>query len=140
MLGVVVVVENGQGRYQQEVIVGQYYLIVDELESVGGVDVGLVFFDYLMVVLGGCILMILCMYVECKGWLLIWISVSLNYEKLEVEGSLCDWINWIIMLEGEFVFEQCLCLFDIVNKCFVYCVFSQLLLIVSQFVEQVLIL
>ena len=40
MSGSVVVTENGMGRYQQEVIVGQHRLIADEPENVGGEDKG----------------------------------------------------------------------------------------------------
>lgn len=135
MSGVVVVAENGQGRYQQEVIVGQHHLIADEPESVGGADAGPAPFDYLMAALGGCTSMTLRMYAERKGWPLTRISVSLNHEKLEVEGSPRDRINRTITLEGELAPEQRLRLLDIANKCPVHRALSQPLLIVSQLAE-----
>lgn len=135
MSGVVVVAENGQGRYQQEVIVGQHHLIADEPESVGGADAGPAPFDYLMAALGGCTSMTLRMYAERKGWPLTRISVSLNHEKLEVEGSPRDRINRTITLEGELAPEQRQRLLDIANKCPVHRALSQPLLIVSQLAE-----
>jgi putative redox protein len=135
MSGVVVVAENGQGRYQQEVIVGQHHLIADEPESLGGADAGPAPFDYLMAALGSCTSITLRMYAERKEWPLTRISVSLNHEKLEFEGSMRDRINRIIALEGELSPEQRQRLLEIANKCPTHRALSQPLLIASQLAE-----
>ena len=54
MSGTVVVRENGQGRYQQEVIVGQHRLIADEPVSVGGAGAGPAPLEFLMAGPGAC--------------------------------------------------------------------------------------
>ena len=135
MSDVVVVAENGQGRYQQEVIVGQHHLIADEPVSVGGADAGPAPFDYLMAALGSCTSMTLRMYAERKGWPLTRISVTLNHEKVEFEGSPRDRLNRTIILEGELSPEQRQRLLEIANKCPTHRALSQRLLIASQLAE-----
>jgi len=44
----VVVRENGQGRYQQEVIAGEHRLLADESVNVGGADAGPAPLDFVM--------------------------------------------------------------------------------------------
>ena len=48
----VVVRENGQGRYQQEVIVGEHRLLADEPVAAGGADAGPAPLEYVMAGLG----------------------------------------------------------------------------------------
>ena len=67
MSDIVIVTENGKGRYQQAVTVGQHQLIADEPENVGGNDAGPAPFDFLMAGLGACTSMTLRMYAERKG-------------------------------------------------------------------------
>jgi putative redox protein len=135
MSGVVVVAENGQGRYQQDVIIGQHNLIADEPENVGGGDAGPAPFDYLMAALGSCTSITLRMYAERKGWPLTRISVALSHEKLESAGSLRDRISRTITLEGELSSEQRQRLLEIANKCPTHRALSQPLLIASQLAE-----
>ena len=54
MSGIVVVAENGKGRYQQAVAAGQHQLIADEPASMGGGDAGPAPFDFIMSGLGAC--------------------------------------------------------------------------------------
>ncbi|MEN9478135.1 MAG: hypothetical protein RLZZ300_2276, partial [Pseudomonadota bacterium] len=54
MSGIVVVAENGKGRYQQAVAAGQHQLIADEPASMGGSDAGPAPFDFIMAGLGAC--------------------------------------------------------------------------------------
>jgi putative redox protein len=93
MSGIVVVAENGKGRYQQEVSVGQHRLIADEPESVGGADAGPAPFDYLMAALGACTSMTLRMYAERKEIALTGVSVELDHEKVDIDGKPRDRIN-----------------------------------------------
>lgn len=121
----VVVAENGQGRYQQAVTVGQHQLIADEPVSMGGADAGPAPFDFIMAGLGACTSMTLRMYAERKGLALTRINVALNHEKVEVDGVPRDRIERTISIEGELTAEQRQRLFEIANKCPVHRALSQ---------------
>lgn len=131
MSGVVVVAENGQGRYQQAVTVGEHSLIADEPASVGGADAGPAPFDFLMAALGACTSMTLRMYAERKSLALTRVSVALTHEKVEIEGILRDRINRTITLEGELTADQRQRLLEIANKCPIHRALGQPLLIAS---------
>ena len=121
MSGVVVVAENGQGRYQQGVTVGQHQLIADEPASMGGADAGPAPFDFLMSGLGACTSMTLRMYAEIKQLPLSGIDVQLTHEKIEVEGlGKVDHIERIITLSGELSPAQRTRMLEIANKCPMY--------------------
>ncbi|MBS1138574.1 MAG: OsmC-like protein [Proteobacteria bacterium] len=129
MSGVVVVAENGQGRYQQAVTIGQHQLIADEPVSVGGADAGPAPFDFLMSGLGACTSMTLRMYAERKGLPLTKVSVTLSHEKVEVDGVTRDCIHRKIALEGDLRDEQRQRLMEIANKCPVHRALSQSILL-----------
>jgi len=135
MSGIVVVAENGKGRYQQEVSVGQHRLIADEPESVGGADAGPAPFDYLMAALGACTSMTLRMYAERKEIALTGVSVELDHEKVDIDGKPRDRINRRITLSGDLSAEQRQRMLEIANKCPVHRALSQPLLIASSLVE-----
>lgn len=135
MSGIVVVAENGKGRYQQEVSVGQHRLIADEPENVGGADAGPAPFDYLMAALGACTSMTLRMYAERKEIALTGISVELDHEKVDIDGKLRDRINRRITLSGDLSAEQRQRMLEIANKCPVHRALSQPLLIASSLAE-----
>lgn len=136
MSGIVVVMENGKGRYQQEVIAGQHHLLADEPASVGGADAGPAPFDLLMAALGSCTSMTLRMYAERKELPVRKISVALSHERLQIDGSLRDRINRTITLEGDLSAEQRQRMLEIANKCPIHRAISQPLLIASQLAEQ----
>lgn len=122
----VIVSENGQGRYQQEVIVGgRHRLIADEPESVGGADAGPAPFDFILAGLGACTAMTLRMYAERKEWPLAGVSVELSLDKVEVDGKPADRIDRVITLTGELSAEQRERLLDIANKCPVHRLLQQ---------------
>ena len=122
MTDVVVVAENGKGRYQQAVTVGQHQLLADEPVDVGGADAGPAPFDFVMAGLGACTSMTLRMYAERREFPLTHLSVSLSYDKVTVDT---------ITLEGELSDEQRQRLLEIANKCPVHRALSQSLLIDS---------
>lgn len=117
MSDVVIVAENGQGRYQQAVSVGRHHLLADEPVSVGGADAGPAPFDFVMAGLGACTSMTLRMYAERKGLPLTGVSVSLSHDKIAVDGKAQDRIRRTITLSGELSDEQRQRLLEIAEKC-----------------------
>ena len=113
MSGIVVVAENGSGRYQQAITVGQHQLIADEPESLGGNDAGPAPFDLLMAGLGACTSITLRMYAERKALNLTQVSVALSHEKIELDGVKRDRIQRTITLTGDMNSEQCQRLLEI---------------------------
>ena len=131
----IIVRENGQGRYQQEVIVGEHRLLADEPVSVGGADAGPAPLEYVMAGLGACTSMTLRMYAERKSIPLIRISVNLSHDRVKVAGILRDRIVRMITLEGDLTVEQRLRLLEIANKCPVHKALEQPLVIESTLVD-----
>ena len=129
MSGIVVVTENGKGRYQQAVSAGQHQLIADEPASMGGGDAGPAPFDFIMSGLGACTSMTLRMYAERKSLPLTGISVALSHDKIEVDGVMRDRISRDITLEGDLSEEQRQRLLEIANKCPVHRALSQSMLL-----------
>ena len=125
MSSVVVVSENGLGRYQQAVQAGQHALIADEPVSVGGADAGPAPFDFIMSGLGACTSMTLRMYAERKSLPLKRVSVALIHDKVEIDGVMRDRIHREITLEGDLSDEQRQRLLEIANKCPVHRALSQ---------------
>ncbi|MBL0355208.1 MAG: OsmC family protein [Dechloromonas sp.] len=131
----VIVRENGQGRYQQEVIVGEHRLLADEPVDVGGADAGPAPLEFVMAGLGACTSMTLRMYAERKGIPLTRISVSLVHDKVKVSGIPRDRIVRAITLEGDLTVEQRARLLEIANKCPVHKALEQPLMIESELVD-----
>lgn len=125
MSGIVVVAENGKGRYQQAVNVGQHNLIADEPADMGGDDAGPAPFDYVMAGLGACTSITLRMYAERKDWPLKKVSVTLSHRKIEEHSNKLDCIERRITLEGDLSAEQRQRLLEIANKCPVHRALSQ---------------
>lgn len=128
----VVVQENGQGRYQQEVIVGEHRLLADEPVSVGGADAGPAPLEFVMAGLGACTSMTVRMYAERKGIPLTRISVSLSHDRVKVASIPRDRIVRKITLEGDLTVEQRARLLEIANKCPVHRALEQPLVIASE--------
>ncbi len=135
MSGLVVVSENGQGRYQQEVRAGQHRLIADEPAEMGGNDAGPAPFDFLMSGLGACTSMTLRMYAERKELPLTGISVELQHEKIEIDGSKRDQISRSIRLDGPLNDEQRQRMLEIAGKCPVHRAISGSILLPCKLAE-----
>lgn len=129
MSSVVIVEENGQGRYQQQVTAGQHKLFADEPASLGGGDAGPAPFDFVMAGLGACTSMTLRMYAERKELPLSKVHVALQHDKIEADGALRDRITREITLEGDLSEEQRQRLLEIAGKCPVHRALSQSLLL-----------
>lgn len=125
MSGTVIVRENKQGRYQQEVIVGEHRLLADEPVSIGGNDAGPAPFDFVLAGLGACTSMTLRMYAERKELPLRNVQVELSHSKVKIDGIARDCIQRTITLEGELSAEQRQQLLEIANKCPVHRALSQ---------------
>ena len=117
MSGTVIVSENGQGRYQQEVIAAQHRLIADEPHAMGGGDAGPAPFDFVMAGLGACTSMTLRMYAERREWPLTGIRVELSHDKVDIDGVSRDRISRDIELQGPLDDEQRRRLLEIAGKC-----------------------
>lgn len=125
MSGVVLVAENGLGRYQQSVTAGEHRLVADEPASMGGGDAGPAPFDFVMAGLGACTSMTLRMYAERKGLPLEKVEVALRHHKLDSETGSRDCIERKITLTGALTVEQRQRLLEIANKCPVHRALSQ---------------
>lgn len=125
MSGTVIVRENGQGRYQQDVIAGEHHLLADEPVSMGGGDAGPAPFDFLMAGLGACTSMTLRMYAERKELPLRNVQVELSHHKVDIDGVARDCIQRKITLDGELSAEQRQRLLEIANKCPVHRALAQ---------------
>lgn len=132
MSGTVVVAENGQGRYQQQVNAGKHIMLADEPESMGGGDAGPAPFDFLMAGLGACTSMTLRMYAERKGLALTNVSVALNHDKTEVDGIQRNRISRQITLEGNLSDAERQRLLEIADKCPVHRALSQSFVLESE--------
>jgi len=135
MSGTVVVRENGQGRYQQEVIAGQHHLLADEPVDMGGNDSGPAPFDFVMAGLGACTSMTLRMYAERKDLALHAVHVEMTHHKVEVDGVKRDCIERRITLDGDLTPEQRQRLLEIANKCPVHRALSQSFLLDCKLVD-----
>jgi putative redox protein len=131
----VIVRENGQGRYQQEVIAGQHRLLADEPLSVGGADAGPAPFDFLMAALGACTSMTLRLYAERKGLPLQGVSVRLSHDRVLVDGVHRERIVRRITLGGDLSAAERQRLLEIANKCPVHRALGQPLAIESSLVD-----
>ena len=131
----IIVRENGQGRYQQEVIVGEHRLLADEPVSVGGADAGPAPLDFVMAGLGACTSMTLRMYAERKGIPLTRISVSLGHDMVVIDGVKRDRILRKITLDGDLSGDQRARLLEIANKCPVHRALAQPLVIESRLAD-----
>lgn len=127
--------ENGQGRYQQEVLAGQHRLLADEPVSVGGADAGPAPFDYLMAALGACTSMTLRMYAERKGLPLRGISVGLTHDRIDADGGKRDRIVRTITLDGDLAPEVRARMLEIANRCPVHRALSHPLVIATRLAD-----
>lgn len=115
----VIVKENGHGRYQQDIIVGdRHRLVADEPPEVGGDDMGPAPFEFLLTSLGACTSMTVRMYAQRKEWPLKHVEVAVRLDKQEDEsGHKVERIERVITLEGDLSDEQRQRLLEIANKC-----------------------
>lgn len=115
--GQVLVVENGLGRYGQDVHAGSHTWRADEPVSVGGRDGGPGPFDMLLAALGACTTMTLRMYAERKGWPLTAVAVVVERELVTQDGAPVDRFRVSVSVEGDLDDAQRARLVEIADRC-----------------------
>lgn len=124
--GTVVVAENGQGKYSQNISIGgRHTLPADEPTSVGGDDTGPNPYELLLSSLGACTSMTMRMYAEHKGISVDRFLVTLSHEKLhaddcedcEGKSDKVDVITREIDIQGDVSDEVRAKLLAIADKC-----------------------
>ncbi len=81
----IVVAENGEGKFSNQVITGRHRFTMDEPTSVGGDDSGPNPYELLGAALGGCTSMTMRMYAERKGIPLERVEVEVRHAKTHCE-------------------------------------------------------
>ena len=122
--GVVVVSENGEGRYGQRITAGRHVIAADEPVPLGH-DTGASPYDLLLASLGACTSMTLRMYAERKGWPVDHVSVSLTHSKIhakdcedcETRTGRLDRIDRTIHITGDLDDDQRARLIEIADRC-----------------------
>lgn len=117
--------ESGEGRFVNDVVVGDHHVMADEPEDVGGDDRGPNPYDYLSAGLGACKSMTMRMYAERKGWDVDQIQVRVDHDKIhaddcdtcETSDSKVDRLECRIRLSGDLTDEQRERIAEIAGKC-----------------------
>src|ERR1700758_349474 len=112
--GTVLVAENGQGLFGQDLLDGRHALIADEPQSAGGEDAGPNPYELLLMSLGACTSMTLRLYARRKQLPLTRVAVRLRHSRIHAEDcancktktGFIDRIDREIVLEGELNEEQ----------------------------------
>ncbi|MDO8422381.1 MAG: bifunctional alpha/beta hydrolase/OsmC family protein [Parvibaculum sp.] len=123
------VIETGEGKFQNRVVVGAHRLFADEPVDVGGQDTGPSPYDYLSIALGACTSMTLRLYAERKklGWGRIRVDVSHDKihakdcedcaDEVRESGGRIDVFHRHIVVEGEVSEEMRAKVLEIADKC-----------------------
>ncbi|MPY70553.1 MAG: alpha/beta fold hydrolase [Alphaproteobacteria bacterium] len=123
--GAVVVAENGNGRFGQDITVGAHLLHADEPASYGGRDSGPNPYALLSAALGACTTMTMRMYAERKEWPLDKATVTVRHDKIHAEDCAdcetregkVDRFTREIVLDGALDEAQREKLLEIAEKC-----------------------
>ncbi len=138
-----IVSETKEGKFTQEIIIGDHVLTADEPITAGGNDAGPSPYDFLLAALGTCTSMTLRMYANLKKFPLEKVIVTLRYDKIHVNdcvdcentNSMIDHIERVIELQGMLSREQRDKLIEIANKCPVHRTLTSKILITTELVE-----
>ena len=119
------VMEAGDSKFAQNILIGRHRLRADEPESVGGMDSGPSPYELLAAALGACTAMTMRMYADHKKIPLERVTVDLSHDKIHAadcaecetrEGHI-DRIERVITIEGDLDPGQRAKLLEIANKC-----------------------
>ncbi len=120
-----VVVETGDGRFDQQIRAGRHNLRADEPRAAGGDDTGPSPYGLLLASLGACTGMTLQLYAARKAWPLERVQVRLRHEKIhardcencETQEGRVDHIDREISLTGNLDAAQRAQLLAIADRC-----------------------
>src|SRR5262245_63866113 len=123
--GTVVVMENGNGTFGQDLLDGRHRLTADEPRAAGGGDAGPNPYELLLMSLGSCTSMTLRLYAKRKQWPLTRVAVRLRHSRIHAEDcaecetktGFIDRIDREIVLEGPLDAEQRKRLLQIADMC-----------------------
>jgi len=89
--GAVVVSENGNGRFGQDITAGPHLLQADEPAAMGGRNAGLTPYQLLSAALGACTTMTMRLYADRKKWPLEHAAVTVRHDKVHaVDCAECE--------------------------------------------------
>jgi len=119
------VMEAGDSKFAQNILIGRHRLRADEPESAGGMDSGPSPYDLLAAGLGACTAMTIRMYADHKKIPLERVTVDLAHDKIhaadcaecETREGRIDRIERVITIEGDLDSAQRAKLLEIANKC-----------------------
>ncbi len=126
VVGGVVVRETGNGKFQQDVVVGPHVQHADEPKSFGGDETGPSPYEFVSAGLGACTSMTMRMYADRKKWPVDRITVTVRHDKIHAEdcadcetsgASKIDQFARDIEIEGNLTDEQITKLMEIADKC-----------------------
>lgn len=130
-----VVVNIGKEKYKTEVHIGNHDLIIDEPESIGGLDLGPTPMDLLLSSLGTCKAITMRMYADQKQWGLDSIEINLDSKVIKnQEGQLTE-INVNIKLNGNLDDFQKERLLKVGDKCPVHKILSNPIQIETKLIQ-----
>lgn len=121
----IVTVSTAEGKFQQNIRVGQHRFVADEPLSVGGIDSGPSPYDLLLAALGSCTSMTIKMYADFKNIPLESVEIELEHSRDHAEDCVncsnddnrIDVIDRSIILRGELTDAQRQKLLEIAEKC-----------------------
>lgn len=139
----IIVQETREGKFTQEIIVGNHKLTADEPKTYGGNDLGPSPYDFLLTALGSCTSMTVRMYAEFKKIPLKKIIVKLKIEKIyatdcancDNNNAKIDKITRLIEFQGDLSPEQRKSLLEIANKCPVHRTLTSKIIIDTQLLD-----
>ena len=104
---VVIVAENDNFPYGQDVTIGRHIFTADEPYSAGGQDSGPSPYDFLMTGLGACTAMHLRAYAYRRDWAIRKFTVEIRHESINAGGnSTIHQFNRFIYVDGDITEEQ----------------------------------
>jgi uncharacterized OsmC-like protein len=138
--GTVVVVENGKGLLQQDLLDGRHRLTADEPHVVGGDDAGPNPYELLLMSLGACTSMTLRLYARRKQLPLTRVAVRLRHARIHAEDcaecetktGFIDRIEREIVLEGPLEESQRKRMLEIADLCPVHRTLTSEVSIITQ--------
>jgi putative redox protein len=121
----VLVVETGEGKFMNHVVVGHHHFYADEPTSAGGNDAGPDPYDLVAAALGACTTMTLRMYADKKDWPVERVQVRVDHDKIhagdcdscEQDRGKIDKLTRTIKIDGELDDKQRKRLLEIADRC-----------------------